>query len=256
MTHLLGLVGRDISYSLSPRIHESAARHLGITATYQLHDLATPGAVRDFLDHAWQNGVTGLNITQPWKKLLSDQPVNTLFRQQGKSWWSMTSTDAAGFFAGLARIGCHQESIQRVIFLGNGGVVDAIRAKLDCPVDCLARSGAPGSKDVHQWSPLEFARLIESSGQGTLVIQATPAPLRGDTMTEFARALTASGKSSGLWFVDLCYGKTSSILEAARSMGIPSQDGIPMLIEQAREAQQIWWGHSAPYELIERACRG
>ena len=256
MTQHLGLIGRDISYSLSPRIHEFAARQLGINAAYHLHDLPTPGAVRNFLDVAWQNGFTGLNITQPWKKLLGDNPVNTLFRQEGKSWWSTASTDATGFFTGLDRIGCRQASIQRVIFLGNGAVVEAIRAGLDCPVDCLTRTPDADAENVHPWHPREFARLLAESRPGTLVVQATPAPLRGQKMTDFAEALRASGLSAGIWFVDLCYGKTSDILEAARSMGIPAQDGIPMLIEQARAAQEIWWGRSAPYEIIESACRG
>lgn len=253
MAQQLGLIGRDISYSLSPRIHEASARHLGIQAAYRLYDLATPESVREFLDEAWRGGMTGLNVTQPWKKLFGGQPVNTLFREQGKPWWSMTSTDAAGFFTGIEQIGCRKELIRQAIFLGSGGVVDAIMDQLACRVDCLARTPGQATRErqsMHPWDPRSLLALLENSGPGTILIQATPAPLRGDKMTEFAKALRASGRNSGLWFIDLCYGKTSGILDVALEAGIPAQDGLPMLVGQARASQEIWWGKSAPYQVI------
>jgi shikimate 5-dehydrogenase len=51
-------------------------------------------------------------------------------------------------------------------------------------------------------------------------------------------------------FVDLVYGQPSALLKVATEKGIPSQDGLPMLIEQARASQQYWWGTSVPYSEI------
>ncbi len=255
----LGLIGRGIGYSLSPLIHNTSAQHLGIAAEYHLYDLATPEAVNAFLLKAWQNGSAGFNVTQPWKKLFDNQSINTLFRHPGTTTWSATSTDAEGFFSGARRIGCRREKIKRVIFFGNGGAVDAIASLLDVPLHCLVREPSRQTpikgRTFHSWNPAEFHRILSATdGEGTLIVQATPAPLNGHSLEEFVPAIGQLRGKSNKWFVDLCYSQVSALMEGARAAAIPAQDGLPMLIEQARSAQTIWWGKSAPYQLIESAC--
>ncbi len=255
----LGLIGRQIGYSLSPLIHNTSSQHLGIDAEYSLHDCASTEEVKFFLHNAWQNGSTGFNVTQTWKKIFGDHSINTLYRQPGATTWSMTSTDSEGFFAGARRIGCRRDKIRRVIFFGNGGAVDAIASLLDIPLHCIVRdplrqTPVPG-RTFHPWSPAEFRSLLTATtDDGTLIVQATPAPLSENSLSEFVPPLNALRGRPNNWFVDLCYSRVSALMEGARAAAIPSQDGLPMLIEQARSAQTIWWGKSAPYQLLESAC--
>ena len=39
MTHRSGVIGKDISYSLSPRIHKLFSQALGINLDYEIHDI-------------------------------------------------------------------------------------------------------------------------------------------------------------------------------------------------------------------------
>ena len=255
----LGLIGRDISYSLSPLIHSTSSKHLGIDAEYRLYDFSSAEDVNVFLQKAWEDGSTGFNVTQPWKKIFGGQSINTLFRQPHTTTWSMASTDAEGFFAGARRIGCRREKINRVIFFGNGGTVDAIASLLDVPLHCIVREPARQTpikgRTFHKWSPAELRSLLTATEEdGTLIVQATPAPITGNSLSEFVPALNALRGRSNNWFVDLCYSRVSALMEGARAAAIPSQDGLPMLIEQARSAQSVWWGKSAPYQLIESVC--
>ena len=220
--------------------------------------------MKSFLQKSWDSGATGFNITQPWKKVLGGASINTLYRETEATNWSATSTDGAGFFAGATRIGCQRENIRRAIFFGSGGAVDAIAKNLDVPVHCLVRDpakyrsqqGTPSNRYFHDWSRDAFERLLTASEKsGTLIVQATPAPFQGISLAEFVPPLTSlqGTAAAKVWFVDLCYGRDSDLLEGAKTVGIAAQDGLPMLIEQARSAQTIWWGKSAPYETIANA---
>ena len=117
------------------------------------------------------------------------------------------------------------------------------KASLD---DKLRRQYA-GSIKFYDFDPLLFRPLIEQSTPRTLVVQGTSAPLKGDLLEDFSQVL---GPLKGS-MVDLVYGKPSALHGFAVSHQIPTQDGLPMLIEQARAAQNLWWGRAAPYAEIK-----
>ncbi len=49
-TWTFGLVGKDISYSLSPFLHQEVQNFAEITEEYQIFDIASEKALFDFLD--------------------------------------------------------------------------------------------------------------------------------------------------------------------------------------------------------------
>lgn len=285
----LGLIGKAIGYSLSPTIHSAAAEYLGLDIDYQLIDLPTKESVHDFVSEAWRVGFTGLNVTQPWKNIFGITPVNTLFRSNTDG-WSMTCTDGDGLKAALGKLGITPDQIGRIIFLGNGGVVDAIAASFPQvrKIDCLTRrarvvpnqvvpnqavpdrqNASVSTRILHPWSPAAFKKLLNEMDENeidkevlkdipapkTLIVQATPLPLQGDAMADFGDAMLEAKITSDAVTMELCYGVDSAILRAAQTKGLQFQDGLPMLIEQARLSQTIWWGKSAPYEILLEACQ-
>ncbi|MCL2234398.1 MAG: hypothetical protein FWC11_04885 [Firmicutes bacterium] len=92
------LIGKEISYSLSPKIHSIIYAYLGINATYSLLD----GEFEDIVDSL--NSLDGFNVTQPYKQEVKTiltknnskfEGVNTVVRD-GKNFTGF-NTDAYGF---------------------------------------------------------------------------------------------------------------------------------------------------------------
>ena len=253
----LGLLGHNINYSLSGKIYEFAFRSFGLAGSYSLINLAAH-ELSPFLSKAWNEGFLGLNLTTPYKALTaallkkeSLGSVNTLLRSEGALGWDAISTDGIGFTRALARLGCKNSQFKRLIILGAGGVLPSL---LLVEIAILRRSqirdqslqGFGHTLSFHEWSPAVLAQLLDSAGMDTLVIQASSAPVCGDDLANFVGAFA---KFPGV-FVDLVYRTPSRLYYAARKRNLPCQDGLPMLIEQARAAQEIWLGNSVDFESL------
>lgn len=274
-TRLMGLIGENIGYTLSPALHNTTLIRLGINAAYL--PLAMPASqVRPFLDVAWHLGALGFNVTTPHKEVaaqfvpLADgthaSSVNTLYR--GGDGWLAASTDGLGFAAGLQHIGRDLASFNHLVFMGAGGAVLAIVGYLaanlagrPAPRLTVLRRGAgkdemlralwphQGKLFIDHLEPLALASALTGLEADALLIQATSAPHQGDDLAAFVPALAFY---RGV-VVDLVYGRPSALYRAAVAKGLLTQDGEPMLIEQARAAQHLWWGQSANAEELS-AC--
>jgi len=264
-TRFGGLIGRGLSHSLSPLIHNTAAAILGIDAVYHAFDLSdAPGEA--FFDLMLTANCYGFNVTLPYKEVIAERlsrhlarpllTANTLVARG--SHWEVTSTDADGFCAGLGEIGRKLADFAGIICMGYGGAAKAllqkIRAELPgCPIWVLRRT--PNAQEqamagVHFVDfNVEALTTILRQCPNALLIQGTSSPLRGDPLERFVPALAYLQGA----FVDLVYGTPSALLMAAAQRKIPCQDGIPMLIHQALLSQKLWWGQSAEFSAIKAA---
>src|SRR5262245_13575334 len=85
-TKLVGLLGHQISHSLSPLIHNTTAQWLGIDACYlalDSKDRRFPNA--DFFRQMWDFGAVGFNVTTPFKEDAArlfggGASINTIYR--------------------------------------------------------------------------------------------------------------------------------------------------------------------------------
>lgn len=131
------VLGSPISHSLSPLLHNSAYKFLGIDGEYSAIEV-TSGELEAFLS-SHEDGWNGFSLTMPLKEevisLASDiDPIatkiasaNTLIRSQGK--WLGYSTDRSGFTSLIAheRLG----DVKKILILGAGGTARAILSALD-----------------------------------------------------------------------------------------------------------------------------
>jgi shikimate 5-dehydrogenase len=101
--------------------------------------------------------------------------------------------------------------------------------------------------DFYDLEPQILREVLAHAGRHSLLIQATSAPHFGDDLSRFVVSMQ---RFSG-GFVDLVYGADSALYRAAKNLGIRCQNGLPMLIEQARLSQECWWGRSVEYQAIE-----
>ena len=254
-SNTIGLLGQGISYSLSPWIHNAAAQSLGISHRYRLFDLEA-ASVGAFLDVFWREGGVGLNITQPHKQQVARAvqsqlaAVNTLFRTPSCAYWQSLSTDGEGFLHALELRGW-KETFPNWVFLGNGGAVLSILAaacnlnprprisilRRDSQKDGAFEKVYPGT----QFFPFFPQALRGLFSQGPcLLVQATTA------LEEIWQPFHTVGEEFSGACMELNYGaRVTSFFLTLREQGHPCEDGLAMLLEQARCSQKIWWG-SAP----------
>lgn len=267
----LGLLGQSIGYSLSPFIHEYSAEKLSRKITYKLYDLKED-EVSPFIEHFLESSCNGFNVTKPYKSLVAKlipgcslSSVNTVYIDDGKL--QGASTDAEGFVNALMHLGKKISNFSQVVILGSGGVVSALLEYIEkderlyhIPIKVFRRSAKNDEviKDIVNNTSVSFLPFdvdplkgTVSNGEETLLIQATSAPLHGDGLGGLLPALE---KFRGV-IVDLVYGVPSELYHYAIQKKIPAQDGLPMLIEQARLSQELWWGESAGYSDISKALK-
>lgn len=272
-TKLMGLLGCATSYTLSPAMHNHAIKLMHKDLVYVNFDLPEE-SVLPFLKVFWNLGGLGLNVTKPYKSLIAStledsdlRSVNTLAR--GPNGWVGYSTDGLGFDRGLGRIGCEAKQFSKLVLLGNGGsalaLVEYFFTLKDTRLQSVSIIRRDPSKDCQfekfvssfqmeflDWRPTNLSPVLDHApGPDTLLVQATSAPSQGERLSDWRAALVNFSGS----VVDLVYDSPSDIYFEALHRGLKCQDGLAMLIEQARLSQEIWWGKSAPFDETAKAIK-
>ena len=217
-TRLVGLIGRNLSESLSPRMQNAAFAARGLDWAYvplevepERLELAVGGLVA--------LGFAGANVTAPYKVAVArlvgaDVPsVNTLVVQEGTVRGS--STDPAIL---------EQIRVERPAIIGDGGAARAFRRALP---------GARVFSRKGDWPP--------DPEDADLVVNATP--VRDEILVELGPGQT---------LVDLPYPE-SATATAARAAGAQVFDGLEALVAQGAASFELWTGLPAPVEVMRRA---
>ena len=132
---IYGLIGYPLGHSLSPKMQNAAFKALGIDAEYKLFPLA-PQYFNDYLTHLDNSGISGLNVTVPYKEKVLDfvelnqdllylrqvKAVNTMLFEGGV-WWGF-NTDISGFSRHLKEN--FKPLMRRAAILGAGGAARAV----------------------------------------------------------------------------------------------------------------------------------
>ncbi|HEY6463804.1 MAG TPA: shikimate dehydrogenase [Polyangiaceae bacterium] len=263
--HRLGVLGWPVAHSRSPVMQRAALEACGLVGwTYQLLPVppqlftetvrALPGA-----------GFVGGNVTVPHKHdalALADRPsraaaeigaANTLiFEPDGTI--AVENSDAPGL---IAAIGTDLTG-RTAMVLGAGGTARA-------SAWALREAGA----EVTVWNrtPERAAKLardldvsvIKAPIAADLLVNTTTVGMDG-YMSE-SEALTSLGLDSDLLsdcahVVDFVYTASSTPLtNAARKLGIPTVDGLAILVAQGAVSFELWTGLPAPFDVMERAAR-
>lgn len=242
-----GLIGRKLGHSDSPAIHAAFGN-----PDYALYPIE-PEVLPAFLA---QPPLKGLNVTIPYKMTVIPHckrldplaeaigSVNTMVRVEDGSWTGY-NTDAYGFrflmrSAGLSFAGA------KVLVLGNGGASQTVQA--------LARLDGAERLIVldlqGEYTYEDLPRFTDS----TLIVNATPVgmyPNAGQKLVD----LTQFPQCKGV--VDLIYNpcRTALLLQAER-LGIPCSGGLPMLVAQAKQAEELFFDHRIDDEAIIRVGQG
>ncbi len=256
-----GLLGRGISYSLSPSLHVGAARRIGLSVSYVLLDMprgaSDSATVRDALKRCRDEGFVGLNITQPFKEdviplldhvddvALLLNAVNTIRFDDGSA--RGYNTDSYGFGMELA---VAANDISRVVQFGAGGAGAATaHAAL-----------VAGAQELHILDPrVERAELLAqrlSAHFPSRTVQAGTLASAEEAMGTPAGVINASTQGSSahrdspvpahllrsaLWVADVIYAPPlSDLVRDARVRQIPATNGGLMLVHQAARSFELF----------------
>jgi len=227
-----GLLGEHLSHSYSPQIHGLLGDD-----SYALFEVE-PLKLQDFLENGEFDGI---NVTIPYKKAvmpfcaeLSEAAkamgcVNTLLRRKDGSLFG-DNTDLNGFLWLLERNGgiCAGE---KALVLGSGGASSTAQAVL--------RSFGANCVEVSRNGKVNYVNYKEHS-DAVLLVNATPVgmyPNNGETLVD----LGALPKLRCV--LDLIYNpQRTRLLLDAEQRGIRAENGLSMLVAQAKRAREIWTG--------------
>lgn len=262
-TALYGVVGSPIAHSVSPAMHNAAIRAAGINAVY----LPFPATdADDFVDFARAFDLQGASVTIPFKVALLDrvdeiQPVarrigaiNTIKRESGR--WVGGNSDAAGFIAPLARAlerRGHEAQPLRASILGAGGAARAAAVALASigarvTVHARDRRRAEAVADlvdgrVGSWPP--------SRGSWDLIVNCTPIGMHPH---EDATPMEGASFDGALAY-DLVYNPPQTrFLRDAAAVGCETIGGLQMLVGQAEEQFQWWFGSRPAAGVMREAA--
>lgn len=232
------LIGYDIEYSLSPKIHTAIYSFLGIKADYVLISIA-PENLENEIERL--KGLDGFNVTQPHKNavtgFLDDNlspfgAVNTVKVNNGRL--TGYNTDAEGFRAHLDKLKAGVKGMKALV-LGAGGMAAAAAG-------VLKQSGADVTVYNRTFEKAEKLSLsLGVRAVKTLVgqkpeiaVSCVSAPLK-DKQFMFER-LDLSDLKLGY---ETIYSDTK-FLEECKKTGALTTGGLPLLILQAIAAEEIF----------------
>ena len=250
------VVGWPIKHSRSPIIHGHWLKTFGIEGSYE-RLAVEPGAFPGFAASIGENGIVGANVTLPHKQAAfaacdamtdvaaSLRAVNTMWREDGRL--KGDNTDVAGFLANLDEGAPDWDrSRGNALVLGAGGAARAIcygllqrgfrvaiaNRTLSNAQDLAAHFGErvvalgreAGPNDVAAADVIVNTTSLGMVGQPPLFIDLAPA--RADAVV------------ADLVYVPL----ETELIVAARRRGLRAVGGLGMLLHQAVNGFERWFG--------------
>ncbi|MBR0382618.1 MAG: shikimate dehydrogenase [Eubacterium sp.] len=275
-TRLTGLLGRPVSHSISPMMHNESFRLLGLDYRYLCFDVGTeelPAVVEGLR----LMGARGWNLTMPDKTLmctLADQlspasrisgSVNTIVNDGGIL--TGYTTDGIGYIRSAREAGFDIEG-KTMTLLGAGGAATAILVQ--CALDGMkeirvfnrksptferAQTIAKELNEVTDCKvtlhPLDNRKdLSESIAESDILTNATNIGMAPDT--DACILADSRDLRPDLYVSDIIYNpRETKLLRMAKEAGCSCFGGLGMLLYQGAASFQLWTGQEMPVEKIK-----
>lgn len=270
-TRTCGLIGNPVEHTMSPVIHNTLAKELGINMVYVpfLVEKDPEAAVRG----AYALNLLGMNITVPYKNDVMQSlaecdelagkigAVNTLVRVNGG--YKGYNTDMTGLYRAMTSYGISIED-QNIIILGAGGAARAVaflcvyygakkvyilNRSVQKAKDIAAEVSKAMNRDCLIPMALEEYHLLPE--EKMLCIQATSvglSPNDNDVVIEdeafYQRIHTG---------YDLIYRPANTrFMQLVKEQGGKAYHGLKMLLYQGVEAFELWNRVTVSEELSDK----
>ncbi len=259
-----GILAYPAGHSLSPVMHTTAFKELGIDATYEKFE-KSPEELKEFIQLVRDEHIDGLSVSIPHKveimPLLDELDesaqrigaVNTVYWRAGQL--VGTNTDWRGAVDTLET--AIDLKAQKVVLLGGGGAARAI-------VYGLQQRGA--NVTVFTREAWEYEGIQKDFGvqcdlvtnlaqyQPDLLINATPLGMAGELAGQSFVPVEYFETHRPLVF-DIVYNPAETkLLADAKAAGCETLAGLGMLVRQGAAQFKIWTERDAPVETMHTAA--
>lgn len=254
-----GLLGKNISYTFSPILHNKIFSLYNIDANYKVYDLKDESMLKSFIENLKNNNILGINVTTPYKTsilkfidILSPEvqsigATNCIKFENGKL--IAYNTDYFGLIKTFEKMSLDLKN-KKVVILGTGGAAKAsIKALLDCgAIVFVATRDKINAKQYIKDDVflITYEELAKTSGY--LLINATPvgtnpninfSPVNENIIQNFD------------FILDLIYNPQETLfLKYAKSRNKIYENGFYMLVSQGIKSEEIWNKENFNYEKI------
>lgn len=262
-TKITGLFGYPVEHTLSPAMHNTAFRDLGLNYCY-VPFLVHPDSLANAILGIKALNLAGVNVTIPHKEKVIPMldeinqealfigAVNTIVNSGGRLLGY--NTDGRGFIQSLTEKDISVED-KDVVIVGAGGASRAIsyyicqRAKSLSLFDIDKEKVGNLVHDLKQISksvsPIEDFSSIDNFN---IIINATPLGLKEKDPLPIHTELLKKEQV----VCDLIY-KRTRLLEEASKKGCITLDGLGMLLWQGALAFELWTGKKPDVEIMRAA---
>jgi shikimate dehydrogenase len=267
----LGVIGDPVAHSLSPSLHQPALDALGIPARYERWH--TPAAdLPERIASLRDPDALGASVTVPHKiavMALVDEvsanarragAVNTVVNRDGALFGD--NTDIHGFATSLQEA-LRGETPGRALVLGAGGAARAVVLALEsCGIGEIVVANRDRERAAQLASDLRPAPVRAAALDDATLTTELP---RTDVLVNATSLGWHAGEApldlamlrllpDAALVADLTY-RDTDLLAAAKDRGLPTLDGLGMLVHQGARAFELWTGQPAPVETMLAAAR-
>lgn len=225
------LIGKDLSYSISKDIHNL------VNNNYSHLEIKKEEEVVDFLK---KRDFRGINITIPYKKIAAQNVdelvgyakdtkiVNTIINKDNKLYGY--NTDVDGVIKSLNTLKLNYKK-EKFLILGTGATSKTVFFALNIL----------GAKDISfcgRKSDINYKNVYQKAGKTTCIINTTPIGMKYDI---YKKPINIKKFSNLKAVFDVIYSPNKTILlQDTEEKNIKTINGLDMLLEQARKAEEIF----------------
>ena len=259
---LYGLIGYPVGHSLSPLMHNTAFKELGLDAVYKLFPLKEEELDGFFKGLREKNSpFFGFNVTIPYKEKViqyldslspyaqKTMAVNTVVVNSDRTLRGF-NTDGPGFLTHIAELGINPHN-QQIALLGAGGAARAIISVLcllpEPPAviriyDIEKEKTENLLSDLQKRIDMSIVKAVQSLDdlkvqQADMLINATPVGLKETD----ACLVDVNLFHRGMFVYDLIYNPAETkLLKLAKKKGAKTSNGLGLLFYQGVLSFQHW----------------
>jgi 3-dehydroquinate dehydratase / shikimate dehydrogenase len=267
-TKVFGVLGDPIGHSLSPLLHNTAFRKLGMNAVYLPIRLPPDEFATTLDDYEWL-GVRGYSVTIPHKEAaLAKYPkcddevrvvgaANTIYKDSDQH-WRTANTDLQAAMASLTETFREGESLEgkRVLMLGAGGAARALARGVmhrGASVVVTSRTSARAKAFAEELG-CRFCTWENRGSEGLdILINCTPVGMSPNVDDS---PFQQNWLQEEMLVFDTIYNPEQTLLiRHARERGCRTVTGVEMFVRQAAAQFELFTGQPQPIEIMRETLR-
>lgn len=279
----LGIIGAPLTHTLSPLLHGHLLQGLNLSGEYKKYELSSDQLGKG-LETFSKQGLRGLNVTIPHKVAVMNLmdwlspeaqlagAVNTVVFEQDGAYKRGHNTDIQGFIQGLPPLFVERLPESHILVLGAGGSARAVMTGLiqlkTAGITVAIRNPARaisllGNAETIKQTYKADTRILtlplgalSSLADFNGVINTTPVGMWPDIQqSPLSLAQLETLRPEALVY-DLIYRPTETdLLQTAKRLGLPTVNGLEMLIRQGITSFELWQEKPVPDTLMAQVRR-